>query len=653
MSRLLFLDPGFSSLRLATRGTISMLLTFFTLSFLAKHFSQPPTLAFLGVMIALLGSMVVNDAGRKQQMISMVLMIFPALAGLGLSISLHPFPILQMIAFLGVTFLSVYIRRFGPRWFGGGFVAFMAFCAPLFFPIPLDAVPWVLGSVVISLGLTFLIRFFLLPDRSSKIFKNHIKSFERQTELLMESVVQTCERVAAGEAFSAEIQRKTFRRSVIRLNELTLLIEQLLNGGDFHGTRAQAARWQMFFFEKEISLRQVIYTFLQLQPALNGSQKNELSLALRSLQQGKEPAQVSFEAGRDFVELFTQMRRLQKTTFDETAFSETDKEETSPPPQRRMFASSGMRVTTRQAIQATVATAIASVLGQMISSQRWYWASIAAFVIFAGASRGETALRAASRTIGTILGLGLGFALSLLFKDHHSLEWALVLVCVFLGLFGARMAFGFWSATLFTTMLAVLYDAMGQLSAQILVLRFEETLLGVLIGAVVAALILPVSTRSTIRTSLAHLFLTLADIVGSLPAPRDHFSSRRETVSRLNQLDRELQALRTSAAPISGRLSISKSGDLLSLLFDVTALSYLVRHLATYKGPPTELSPHEQKEVCRALQADFLVNGEGLKSQGDFQFQKSFAFQRKAESELGLLFSRIDQVLQLLTTRKI
>jgi len=68
--------------------------------------------------------------------------------------------------------------------------------------------------------------------------------------------------------------------------------------------------------------------------------------------------------------------------------------------------SSGLRPSTRQAIQVSLAAALAIVAGQLVSPTRWFWAVIATFVIFAGTnSWGETLTKGWQRLIGTMLGV--------------------------------------------------------------------------------------------------------------------------------------------------------------------------------------------------------------------------------------------------------
>ncbi|ROQ63299.1 fusaric acid resistance family protein [Streptomyces sp. 840.1] len=154
------------------------------------------------------------------------------------------------------------------------------------------------------------------------------------------------------------------------------------------------------------------------------------------------------------------------------------------------------RITTRQAVQATLGAGFALAVGQLLSDQRWYWAVGATWWVFvATTSRGETVVRGFRRMLGTVLGIGLGFAVAV--PLHHEPVAAAVVVA--LGVFGifytAAVSYT-WMMLAVTVMASMLYGLLGVLDAGLLVLRVTETAAGAL-GAVLAVLfVLPVTTHS-------------------------------------------------------------------------------------------------------------------------------------------------------------
>ncbi|RZA12070.1 MAG: hypothetical protein EOP10_32005, partial [Proteobacteria bacterium] len=271
-----------------------------------------------------------------------------------------------------------------------------------------------------------------------------------------------------------------------------------------------------------------------------------------------------------------------------------------------------LHISTRQAIQATLATALASLLGTTVSPQRWYWASISAFMVFIGATRGETMMRAVLRIVGTVLGLILGFTLAYAFTGQTGLEWSLIIFCVFFGIYGARLTFGFWTAGLFSSMFALLYDILGLLNKDIIFLRVEETLIGAFIGVIVAAMVLPTSTHTVFRKALADFLYTLSAILASLPLEAPSPFARRTLIRKLRKMDRELMDVRLAAAPIVGRGSLMKQGEMPGALHDATMLAHYIRHLAINVDPRSELSEEAFQAACDDLASSLRKEADSI-----------------------------------------
>ncbi|MFD7432634.1 FUSC family protein [Streptomyces sp. NPDC059818] len=154
------------------------------------------------------------------------------------------------------------------------------------------------------------------------------------------------------------------------------------------------------------------------------------------------------------------------------------------------------RITTRQAVQATFGAGFALAVGQVLSDQRWYWAVGATWWVFvATTSRGETVVRGFRRFLGTVLGIGLGFAVAVPLH-HEPVVAAVVVTLSVFGIFYTAAVSYTWMMLAVTVMASMLYGLLGVLDAGLLVLRVTETTVGAL-GAVLAVLfVLPVTTHS-------------------------------------------------------------------------------------------------------------------------------------------------------------
>ena len=239
----------------------------------------------------------------------------------------------------------------------------------------------------------------------------------------------------------------------------------------------------------------------------------------------------------------------------------------------------------RQAIQVGVASSLAIVAGELLSPARWYWAVIAAFVVFSGtSSRGETLTKGWQRVLGTILGVGFGVLVASLVAGGTAASIVLIFVCMFAGFYLMQIAYGlmvFWVST----MLALLYGLLGEFSVGLLVTRIEETAIGAAIGIIVAALVLPTSTGSRVTADLESFLTGLAGLVG-----RGADSLGGETVSGLSgdarALDQSLAALRTSAQPLTtGIAGVNHRSGVRRAVSVMSACDHYARGLARVSGP--------------------------------------------------------------------
>ncbi|WP_327715520.1 FUSC family protein [Streptomyces sp. NBC_00490] len=207
------------------------------------------------------------------------------------------------------------------------------------------------------------------------------------------------------------------------------------------------------------------------------------------------------------------------------------------------------RVTTRQAVQATAGAALALVVGQLVSPERWYWAVGATWWVFVNTtSRGETLVRGFRRVLGTVIGLGLGLLVAVPVAGSAVPSAVLLALCVF-GIFYTAAVSYTWMMLCVTVLAELLYGLLGLLTPALLALRLVETGIGAL-GAMLAVLfVLPVSTHTTtdawiqralrcVHACTAEAAARLRGVPGADPAPR---------VAELEQL---LGRVRLSVAPL-------------------------------------------------------------------------------------------------------
>ncbi|MER7108713.1 FUSC family protein [Streptomyces sp. NPDC000229] len=245
------------------------------------------------------------------------------------------------------------------------------------------------------------------------------------------------------------------------------------------------------------------------------------------------------------------------------------------------------RTTTRQAVQATVGGAVALVIGQMLSGERWYWAVGATWWIFVNTtSRGETLVRGFRRVLGTLIGIAVGLVVVVPLQGAAVPTAVLVAVCVF-GIFYTAAVSYTWMMLSVTLMAGALYGLLGVLDPALLALRAMETGVGTL-GAVLAVLfVLPVTTHATtdawIQRALRCVHVCTAEAAARLSG-----TPGADPSPHVAELETLLGRVRLSLAPLVHPLSPlrarkARARQVLALL---DACAREVRGLASIAADP-------------------------------------------------------------------
>ena len=134
-----------------------------------------------------------------------------------------------------------------------------------------------------------------------------------------------------------------------------------------------------------------------------------------------------------------------------------------------------MSLVNRQALQVAIAGGLAILLGRELSPVRYYWAVIAAFVMFTGtATRSETFIKGLNRVLGTLFGLVVAIWVAQLTAGHIGLVLFTIVACIFCGFYLIRISYAYMIFFI-TIMVGQLYSVMNMFSPGLLLLRLEET----------------------------------------------------------------------------------------------------------------------------------------------------------------------------------
>jgi uncharacterized membrane protein YccC len=440
------------------------------------------------------------------------------------------------------------------------------------------------------------VRFVLIRDRPALDLQRFVRSFRKTVAIVLWELTDIPERPRMTRALLRRL-----RREADRLNDSALAVEDLL-------TRCQPAL-RLRIFDLELAADRVISAVRQVveSGALGHEARREVRNALiaahAAVRHGDSSArqlmqehlehlrgsmsgtpEAHHDALRfsnsitDLVEAAAQLPDdLPRRTPGQAAAPKPATGPQQQPPVK------GLHPSTRQAIQVTVASVLAMAVGHAVSSERWYWAVITAFVTFTRTrTLGETLLRGWSRVLGTVLGVVAGLVLAGFVSGHQLVEMVSLFVCIFCGFYLIRISYA-WMVFWFTAMLSVLYSLLGRFSPGLMYLRIEETLIGAGIGVITATLLLPEGTTAHIRATAKQVLAAVCTYLDEAVVNRSTESDPARLIDSARELDARLRDLRTAARPLTGPF-VRFAPRTARTVHSVSELVVFVRHLALGKG---------------------------------------------------------------------
>lgn len=576
-------DPGLSRLRHGLRAAISVATTVGVEALFAQltGVTGPSAMLhiMLGAVVALNMATSIRDPRRSVVLRTVAGSPVAAVLGAGAAILTAPVRPLATVMFVVVSFLAVYVRRFGPGWFTYGFVAWQSFFFATFLRAPVSALSGLVVSILVATTWVGLLLTTVLHADPQGTLLRTITALRARTRGVVSAAVDVMD------AGGTDASLRRLRAQLVQTNEVALLLDGQLSSERALPDGVEPQRIRRWLVDLEIGCDEVASAVEVLvrhavddagDPA-NRPTSATLSAARRMLDDirsgrlrraradaarlmhpplggqsyvrrlgngagflvdtidtwasgrllaGQDATQ---DAGRDDGQpVGAATPRQDMTTQDpheqaQAGFEPVITLQGGSLPGSADLASavaaredhwwSRMRFTTRRAIQAGAAAAMAVLLGQLISTQRFYWAVMAAFITFTGtSSTGETVRKAVGRTAGTLAGLFVAVGLAEVTAWSTPLTFVTLIVCIFLAFYVQALS-NSWTIFFITLMLGELYGLLHTLSDTVLLLRLEETAAGALAGIVASFLVLPVSATDTLKEARR---LTLTRLAGLL-----------------------------------------------------------------------------------------------------------------------------------------
>ncbi|NIL89558.1 hypothetical protein RhoFasSB10_01867 [Rhodococcus fascians] len=552
-------DPGQLRLRGASATTLTVLLAMVVLLLATRAIGQPVTVAMLGTVVAMQASASVKDKDQHSRLVTTALMVLPASAAVTVAALLSRLGAVADVGFIAVLFAAVWVRRFGPRGTALGMVAFISYFFALFLQATPGQVPMLIAAIVGGVLIALFVRAVVFPDRPIV-----------EVRRLLYAMRAVSESVLAAASAREDRALELLRRRLDRLGNTALMIDDWLDRHDAGQLLSVTSTdLSLRVFDAQIATEQLVSSLWALDPAKpwptalgqattalgsclqNAPSAEQLKAARRLAATAAERADPSTPAGIATVSAQRAVQAhiaIHHITTNAVAVTSSPRQAAVEPADKDEPA--GLNPSTKAAIQVAVATSAATVLGELVSPDRWYWAVLTAFLVFTGAStRGEILTRAGQRILGTMAGVLAGVVIAALVGNHQSVQLVLIVVCVFFAFYLVTVAYALLSFFV-TILLAMLYGLLGTFSIEVLELRIIETAVGGAVGIASAYFIFSTGTRKTlvdkVDTYLDQLDALIDTSVESVITP----GNATDLVASTRTLDNALKEVVTAGKPL-------------------------------------------------------------------------------------------------------
>ncbi|WP_020496927.1 carboxypeptidase regulatory-like domain-containing protein [Sciscionella marina] len=556
--RLVASDPGLGRIRMAGSSAISMASALAVEYGFALLIGADAKLMLvvmlLGAMVAMMGAQALSGTGVWPKV--RTALFFPVALGAGMcaGVSVSGNTDLMLGVFVVVMFVAVFIRKFGIPYFFYGFMGWMGYFFSSFLHATFDMLPLLLVAIVIGTVWVVLLSITVLRENPARTLNRAVRGFDARTRAMARAVAVLLVDREPDEARVARAWRR-IQRSHANLAEIALMVEAMsgepgaLPAGDSpvvlrrklveaQQTMDRMATAAKALVSAEPSLRLMAARVADRLARRDdqGANRGAHELAERSEPAGDgetEPGSEGWWAARHFAAAVLEFVALARSRGDLAPHDDAELDEFEPvvelvmgnlpgsPAAAREVHARGhrwnplarMAMSSRQAVQVAIAGGLAILVGRELSETRYYWAVLAAFLMFAGtATRSEQFIKGWNRVFGTLVGLGVSIGFAELTAGQPIWSIVVIVASMFCGFYLMRLSYAYMIFFL-TIMLGQLYSVLHEFSPGFLLLRLEETAVGAGIGFLVALVVMPLSTRDTFRSARDAFLHQLAELL--------------------------------------------------------------------------------------------------------------------------------------------
>ncbi|WP_326666810.1 FUSC family protein [Streptomyces canus] len=572
-------DPGLMRLTSAMRAVLGTAATLAVLTALRA----PETALVVGGFTAMTTSLAISDLHPRNQLVTLGLGVPLSLASLSAGAALTPYPTAAELIFLVVIHLAVQARRFGPRGLGLGIFGFMAFLLSQFTQARADRLPQLGASVLVAFAAVTAVWYCVGPITASEALGRLRHAFDVR---LHDVLRDTAAMVATGQDTTGQdidTRSRSLQDRLDTLHASVLLIEDFLDerADDTEALLPHLSRVEVAAQRLAVLAVRAMRTPAARNDLAERTARQRLAQRIRALRHqptvgttcAAERCAEAYEGGPAnrptgsalVLDCFPAVDELAEALRvlgprDRPAGRRTPPRKHASPtfgalPHRDTDTESLKRRATRQAFQVTAASALAVAGGHLLSPHLWYWAVAAAWVVFIkNESTGEVLLQSLRRLAGTVLGVVFGYGLAALVGGDGPVLLVLLLLCMF-GMFYTP-SHAYWAVTFFITgTLDMLLALMDTFSTHVLLLRVQETALGVSCGILAAVLVLPTTVRRASDEELVGFLRVLDRLLRTVAAGSTNTEAPTSWVRAAHDLDQALESFRKACLPLTHPLT--------------------------------------------------------------------------------------------------
>jgi hypothetical protein len=633
----------------------------------------------LGALVAMMSTMMISDTNARGQLVSMAFVPCAIIPALAFGIEMGGYRVAALTLLAVILAAGTYLRRFGARGFACGNLLFIGFFIGFFLHagVTLADMGWLSAEIGVGVVVASAVRFTVFYPQPSDALHRTQRSYNVRARKIAASALALFE-----DSSRQPRDVRQLHRQLVRLNEAGLMIDAQLGDSSALPDGSSGQLLHQRLFDVELALTNVA-RFAQALALLDlpFDQRTEILLTLRAIVNSDAQkadihahalmALVCDESTRDSTDETTTIigRRFATSVIDlidagtqwrDLGLSNAGPETFQPavallngwlPGSAQVSATASrergtgwtdrirLAPYTRVAIQIGIAVGGAIILGVQISSYRFYWAVIAAFVTFMGAnSSGEQVRKGFLRVAGTVAGILIGSLLVNVVGHNPYGSIAVILAALFFGIYLLRVNYAFMVVGI-TIMVSQLYQQLGEFSNSLLLLRLEETAVGAAFAMTVALTVLPLRTRRVLRVGMRNLVQSVAQLVehasGHLLG-HDH-DLERTVRADARAVDAAYQAVISTAQPLRRSLVGKLDDDIASALVLAAAARNYSRNLVTDAEATTPLDVDERRTFQRAsatLLTSIEVVATGMTGTRDAVYVRSASLFERVEQDL-------------------